>query len=211
MINLDIYFDFACPWCYVGFLRFHSALETCGKEVHVHNHTYMIDTGTDMDGEDMMSYCNRRWGSAAWISNLKKSGEKDGAMFANWKYWPNTFHAHRLLLYAESQHFPRTTELIHKLFLATYENGENISSIPTLVRLSDEVGLTGVLDMLQSTLYMEEVIKEDNYAKSDLDIDGVPYFIVNNRFYLEGANPSSSFINVFDVVERLQNDKEDNE
>ena len=152
-------------------------------------------------------------------------------MFANWKYprflvfrgryWPNTFHAHRLLLYAESQHFPRTTELINKLFLATYENGENISSIPTLVRLSDEVGLTGVLDMLQSTLYMEEVIKEDNYAKSDLDIEfaqrcgvtcsGVPYFIVNNRFYLEGANPSSSFINVFDVVERLQNDKEDNE
>lgn len=49
MINIDIYFDFACPWCYVGFLRFHSvlfphfcdvkALETCGKEVHVHNHT----------------------------------------------------------------------------------------------------------------------------------------------------------------------------
>ena len=104
-------------------------------------------------------------------------------MFANWKYlrfpvfscryWPNTFHAHRLLLYAESQHFPRTTELIHKLFLATYENGENISSIPTLVRLSDEVGLTGVLDMLQSTLYMEEVIREDNYAKSDLDIEYV--------------------------------------
>ena len=52
MIKHDIYLDFACPWCYVGFLRFHSvlflysrdvkALETYRKEVHVHNHTVWV-------------------------------------------------------------------------------------------------------------------------------------------------------------------------
>ncbi|KAK8818180.1 thioredoxin-like family protein [Blastocystis sp. ATCC 50177/Nand II] len=207
MITLDVYFDFACPWCYVGFLRFLSALKTYEKEIHLRYHTYMIDTGTDMHGELLEDYCDRRWGSSAWISELKKSGEKDCALFANWRYWPNTFNAHRLLLYAEQQQFPHMLQLINSLFLALYEKGENISAIPTLVRLAQDVGLSGCDEMLHSTAFTAEVVEEDDFAKHDLEIDGVPYFIVNDRFYLEGANPSSAFTNVFNVVERLEEEE----
>ncbi|CBK23495.2 uncharacterized protein [Blastocystis hominis] len=57
--------------------------------------------------------------------------------------------------------------------------------------------------MLESDRFIEEVFEEDDFAKCDLEIQGVPYFIVNDRFYLEGANPPSAFLNVFQIMERM--------
>ena len=80
--------------------------------------------------------------------------------------WPNTLNAHRLLAYARSVHFPRTTELIDRLFSLTYEEGENISSIDVLTRVANE-------GVLRSTQFIEQVVDEDEYAKRDLEIESM--------------------------------------
>ena len=87
------------------------------------------------------------------------------------RYWPNTFNAHRVLLYAEQQQFPHMLQLIEALFLAIYENGENVSAISTLIRLAEDVGLSGCNEMLHSNAFTTEVVEEDDFAKCDLEIE----------------------------------------
>lgn len=97
--------------------------------------------------------------------------EVSAPLWVECRYWPNTFNAHRLLLYAERQQFPHMLQLINALFLALYEKGENISAIPTLVRLAQDVGLSGCDEMLHSTAFTAEVVEEDDFAKHDLEIE----------------------------------------
>ena len=115
-----------------------------------------------------------------WINGLRQSGMKDGALFANWKcvsdsvmifrFWPNSFNAHRVLAYARSRNFKNIHDLVLTIFRAVYELGENISLIDTLSRLAEQVGLYGVKQMLESDQFIEEVLEEDDFAKCDLEI-----------------------------------------
>ena len=167
-------------------------------------------------------YNEKRWGSDLWVRGLVRSGEKDGAHFKNWKYgllflhfhrvWPNSFNAHRLVSYARSINFKKIDELNYRLFLRTYEEGGNISKIDELVQIANDLGIEGAEDMLRSDRFKEEVLEEDDFAKDDLEIQfglsgsvmfrGVPYFVINDRYYLEGANPPAAFVSVFRMLER---------
>lgn len=51
---------------------------------------FQIDPGTATQGEEFETYCRRRWGSSGWTNHLRQQGKKDGALFADWKWWPNT-------------------------------------------------------------------------------------------------------------------------
>ena len=86
------------------------------------------------------------------------------------RFWPNSFHAHRLLMYARSIDVKNMEELNQRIFSATYEEGENISSIDFLVQLADELGLKGAKKMLYSNDFKQEVLEEDDFAKTDLEI-----------------------------------------
>lgn len=132
-------------------------------------------------------YNIKRWGSDSWVRSLRKSGEKDGAYFKNWKYsvlnsllsrfWPNSFNAHRVMAYARSIHFKNTEELNKRLFQMTYEEGKNISLIEELIALANDIGLPGVDEMLHSDQFKRDVIEEDDFAKDDLEIQYIFYII----------------------------------
>ncbi|CBK23494.2 uncharacterized protein [Blastocystis hominis] len=76
----------------------------------------MIDPATSLDGETVEGYSMRRWGSTDWINGLRESGKKDRITFNNWKFWPNSFNAHRVMMYARSIHFKD----VHNLALTIY-------------------------------------------------------------------------------------------
>lgn len=59
---------------------------------------YMIDVNTKKDGEDYMAYNVRRWGGDGWTHSMRTSSKKDGCKFSDWKIWPNTLNAHKLIL-----------------------------------------------------------------------------------------------------------------
>ena len=132
-------------------------------------------------------YNIKRWGSDSWVRSLRKSGEKDGAYFKNWKYsvfnlvlyrfWPNSFNAHRVMTYARSIHFKNLEELNKRLFQMTYEEGKNISLIEELIALANDIGLPGVDEMLHSDQFKRDVIEEDDFAKDDLEIQYIFYSI----------------------------------
>ena len=115
-LKVDVYFDYSCPWCYIGFKRYHEvgakygahaqAITRYGKTVELAQHPVGFADCHVTDSTSSIwelvrtertitrtcstrilrgSYNKRRWGSDAWVAGMKQSGEKDGALFRNWK------------------------------------------------------------------------------------------------------------------------------
>ena len=84
-------------------------------------------------GEEYMAYNKRRWGSDGWTVQLRRAGKPDGALFADWRTWPNTLQAHRLAWFADRA--GKGSSMQDKLFEQIYEQGGNISDKATLAKV----------------------------------------------------------------------------
>ena len=181
---------------------------------------YMIDPNTKTEGEEFEAYNIRRWGSSGWTHSLKRSGQKVGANFSNWKTWPNTLKAHQLIAYVTNPNRdvddkPSTSECNAAIFDAMYEQGENVSLVDTLVKIGkDQLGITDdeVADLqshLENNAGARDVMKEIQSGRKRYNIQGVPYFIVGaaegdrtvgTPFGFSGAQPSSTFVDIFEEL-----------
>eukprot|EP00908_Phaeocystis_cordata_P023411 Transcript_5839.p2 GENE.Transcript_5839~~Transcript_5839.p2 ORF type:complete len:172 (+),score=66.19 Transcript_5839:326-841(+) len=108
----------------------------------------MIDPGTKPDGEEYAAYNRRRWGGDGWTRSMKAMGAREGAPYANWKTWPNTTHAGRLLMKAEQHGLG--DKLIGTLYRMCYEQGENVSLRETVARAGEAVGVPGAAAFMAS-------------------------------------------------------------
>ena len=161
-------------------------------------------------GETVDDYCHRRWGGDGWTRNLKSEGQKDGARFGDWKWWPNTGKAHQLIQYCESNGISSTDRVNALLFRAEYERGENISLVDVLVGVGQEAGVTtnddtnsgnsnsnNNLDDLRRYLTEDEgkaqVERDIARGRQLYGISSVPYFIVSAD-HEEAADDFSSSI-----------------
>lgn len=88
-----------------------------------------------------MAYNQRRWGSDGWTRSMRAAGRTEGAPYANWKVWPNTTHASRVLLLAERHGLGDA--LIGRLYNMCYEEGENVSLRETVARAAVAAGVPG--------------------------------------------------------------------
>lgn len=197
IVTVDIYTDIACPWCYVGEHKFSIARQRFLEDnpnsvVRVTLHPYMIDPNTKKSGEEYLAYNKRRWGGDGWTYSLREAGKKVGCHFASWKTWPNTFLAHCLVNYAGGKE--KAGEVLNEIFELCYEKGENVSEMAVLERVAEKFNVD---DGWKSKEVQKRVVEGDNNAKEEMDIHGVPYFIINGKYSLEGAVDPSSFIKLF--------------
>ncbi|PSC68373.1 DSBA family thioredoxin domain containing [Micractinium conductrix] len=213
-VRVDIWSDISCPWCWVGKKRFDKAVQQFEGEtgIEVAYYSYIIDHGTAPQGEEYLAYNVRRWGSDGWCAGLRRSGLPDGAAFSDWRWWPDSMRAHQLLLLAQDQGKGRQAK--EALLRATYEEGQNLFEVDALVAVGAALAPQQTPDELRSYLQvgLEEdsgraaVLADDKRGKRELDISGVPYFIVGpggssgsdgpsgRRFALSGAQPTSAFV-----------------
>ena len=195
--------DFACPWCYVGYKRLHNAISMYSNDfsVEVDWRSYIIDKGTDDNGEDYLAYNTRRWGGDGWVYDMKRSSRADGCNFSNWNTWINSKHAHRMMKFAHSYSLECADNLKGVLFQKYYEEGINISLISELISIGNCLNLNGVEQFLldESNGYAE-VLAEDSDAKKK-GIRGVPYFTIEcdgQVFTVNGAQTTKSWCALFD-------------
>ena len=196
-ILIDVTSDFACPWCYVGFMRLQNAIDKFKEteavkrnniDVEVRWHPYMIDMRTKPEGEPYMDYNRRRWGSDGWVAGMKQSAKADGCKFEHWgrqnpdSVWANTLDAHRLMHFVRKRLGWSKVHTFKKLiFQCYYEKGWNISDVGVLT----EIGVLGGLDKQEIETYLRsnegkpEVLEEDRRAKDEDNISGVPYFVIH--------------------------------
>ena len=168
----------------------------------------MIDPGTQPGGEDYNAYCRRRWGGDGWTHSLRAKGKKVGAPFADWKVWPNTLNAHRLMRLA-GEDKAKVDELKKALFAACYENGQNVSDIEQLVEIGASAGLLSASpEAIRAYLTSSEGTREvqaEIREWSQRGVSGVPYFIVDgdavDRPYgFSGAVGADQLVDLFNEV-----------
>jgi predicted DsbA family dithiol-disulfide isomerase len=211
--------DFACPWCYIGQRRLHKGIKRFMKsrtdvQLDVVWKPYQVDPDTAIDGESFHPLSDRRWGISGWTNHLKMEGSKDGCMFLNWKYWPNTLRAHQWIQYGLDRNLSDSDKMNAALFHAVFEKGQNISTVDTLMALSLELFPTDgnfdpneLRDYLQKNLGIGIVKQEIASLRQKYKIPSVPSFQFGlsdsasdefeSSYALSGAKRAVTFCKVF--------------
>jgi predicted DsbA family dithiol-disulfide isomerase len=200
-LRVDIWSDIACPWCFVGKRRLEAALERLPEsergQVEVVWRAFELDLAAPRERDRTVSYAERlsvKYGlplsqAQARIASMTEMAKADGLDFDFQRIRPgNTFDAHRLLHLA---HERGLQDAVKERFLRGYmSEGEAIGDHQVLQRLATEAGLSAdeVRAVLAGDRYAEEVRADEGEAR-DLGINGVPFFVFDERVAVSGAQP----------------------
>lgn len=200
-LSVDIWSDIACPWCFIGKRRFESALGTLGfrDQIDVTWHSYQLDPSlpAHYDGTEAEYLAQMKGMDPAQVSQMlahvttEAAGEGLDYDFDALRP-ANSFTAHRLLHLA-AEH-GQAGELKELLLSAHFEKGLDTGSAEVLRTLGAEAGLPGdaVVQVLASDQYRAEVEADFGQARA-LGITGVPFFVLDMKYGISGAQPAKLF------------------
>ena len=206
MVKLDIISDPICPWCYIGKTNLDRALEAhADHPFEVEWHPFQLNPDMPEDGMDRREYLVTKFGGQEGA--LRVYGQIDQAAqniglhldFAGIKRTPNTIDAHRLIHWAGMEGVQ--TLVVDKLFKAYFKEGRDISDHSVLVRIAEAAGMNG--DAIRLALETEadkaDLRERDAHARSR-GITGVPCFIVDNRYAVQGAQPPDVWARLIEEI-----------
>ena len=199
-LAVDIWSDVACPWCYLGKRRFERALERFDRPVAVEYHSFELapDTPVDFDGSEIDFLVRHKGLPAGQVQQMLQHvvalGTEEGLHydFAALRH-TKTLLAHQALHHAKAK--GRQVELVGRLFQAYFEQGRHVGRADDLAALGEDVGLDG--DDLRATLAegtYEKAVDEDIALARDIGINGVPFYVLDGRYAVSGAQGSDFFL-----------------
>ncbi|MCA1712371.1 MAG: DsbA family oxidoreductase [Actinobacteria bacterium] len=203
-MRIDIWSDVVCPWCYIGKRRLEAALADFHGEADVHWHAFELDPSAPASAEGTYEerlaakYGCSLAGAAEMTASMTAAAAAEGLDFRFDIAQPgNTFDAHRLLHLAGERGVQDAVK--ERLLRATFTDGEPIGDRETLVRLVAEAGLDvdEARQVLTDGTYADEV-RADEAQAAQLRITGVPFFVVDQRYGVSGAQPAEVLREVLD-------------
>ncbi|TDF94469.1 DsbA family oxidoreductase [Paenibacillus piri] len=201
-MKVEIWSDFMCPFCYIGKRRFEAALEQFAnnQQVEVIYRSFELDPQAQRDvGHDVHDMLAHKYGMSreqakSMNDNLTAQAESVGLTYHfDTMILTNTFDAHRLAHFAAK--YGRMHEMTERLLLAYFTESKHIGDHAALTDLAAEIGLDRdeTARMLAGTDYTEEV-RADEQEAAGLGIRGVPYFVINRKYAVSGAQQSELFL-----------------
>lgn len=205
MIQIDLFSDVICPWCFIGKRRLEKAMAARPDQpVTIQWRAFQLNPDMPRDGMLRQHYVEAKFGgperARQIYANIAEAGRSVGLDFAFEKIrrTPNTVRAHRLIHWATQQ--AKADPLVENLFRAYFFDGRDIGATAVLVEIAEETGLDGAAatDYLASESGQREVAAESRYAYEN-GITGVPCFIFNRRYAVAGAQEPEAFFPLFDL------------
>jgi len=201
-MKIEIWSDIMCPFCYIGKRKLESALERFpGKDkVEIIWHSFQLDPSLKYQpGKDLYTYLSERKGisreqSRRLHDQLTQTARENGLTYNFDKaIIANSFDAHRLIQLAKKHTLGDAAE--ERLFKAYFTEGRNVSDHTTLVDLGRDIGLQKeeISEMFESDEYAKQV-DDDIKEAQELGIRGVPFFIMNRKYAVSGAQPVELFL-----------------
>jgi predicted DsbA family dithiol-disulfide isomerase len=205
-MQLEIWSDVVCPWCYIGKRHFEAALADFPHrdDVEVVWRSFELDPSAPASREgDYVGRLATKYGvpadqAQAMIDRMTATAAGVGLDFHFETARPgNTFDAHRLLHLAHERGVQDA--LKERFFAATFTEGEPIADREALVRLAVSVGLDEheVRAALESDAYADAVRADEARARS-YGISGVPFFVVDQTYGVSGAQPPAMLLEVLE-------------
>jgi protein disulfide-isomerase len=200
-MKVEIWSDVVCPFCYIGKRKFESALNSFPQKdsIQVVWRSFELNPSLQYQPErDPYEYIaqakgqTREW-SVKVHQSLTETARKVGLNYHfDLVKITNSFDAHRLIQLAAKYNL--ADELEERFFKAYFTDGELMSDHETLIRLSTEVGLPKeqVAEVLKTNQYSEDVKRDVSEAKQ-IGVNGVPFFLMNRKYAVSGAQETSVF------------------
>ena len=206
MIELDIFSDTICPWCYIGKKRLDKAIEK-------HNHLefkqtwrpFQLNPSMALDGMDRQEYLVSKFGSVdaakTIYDNIYEEGLKVGIdfNFDSIEVTPNSFNSHRLLALAYEKNIQ--IEVLDDLFESFFLRGEDIGNPNILLSIAtnNSIDEDELKNYLSNKDNIEPLANEELQARK-MGISSVPTFIVNKQIVINGAQTSENFELIFQKI-----------
>ncbi|WP_071795657.1 DsbA family oxidoreductase [Natronohydrobacter thiooxidans] len=206
MIPLDIYSDPICPWCYIGKARLDRALESRPDHpFEIRWHPFQLNPDMPPEGMSRDEYMALKFGDAQGILAAHRpvieAAEDAGITFdfPAITRTPSTLDAHRLIHWAGLE--GRQNAMVAALFRAYFREGRDIGDHDTLLDLARQSGLDAALiERLLGTDADANLIREADRMARARGISGVPFFIIDGKYAVSGAQPVQVWQNVIDEL-----------
>ncbi|EEY96196.1 DsbA-like protein [Acinetobacter johnsonii SH046] len=213
-MRVDIWSDVVCPFCYIGKKRLEAAAEQAGVELEVHWHSFELDPDAPVrqeisNSERLALKYGRTVAEVEEMQrNIAKMAAEEGIEF-NWENANsgNSFNAHRIIHLAQSHGLGNEAE--EAFFFSYMTQGLPIGERETIEDVASRIGLNPVEvdDVLDSDEYADFVKFDQEVAREQLKVTGVPFFVFDQRVALAGAQPREVFLQ---VLEKAQMPTEEN-
>ena len=207
ILHVEVISDVICPWCYIGKRRLEKAVVAIEgpHEVHVRWLPFQLNASMPKEGISRKEYRTAKFGS--WERSLEldarmvAAGKAEAIHFAfdRIERTPNTLDAHRLIWLAGKE--GGQDAVVEALFRAYFTDGRDISNRQALIDVVADAGL----DRHQAEAVLNsndgmEAIKEADEQAQRYRVDGVPFFIIEGKITLSGAQPPDAFLGAFRQV-----------
>ncbi len=198
-LKVEIWSDVVCPWCYIGKRRFEQAVATTGVPVDVVWRSFQLDPSAPRESvEDVATYLGAKYGGGreaglAMNARVSEVAAQDGLEYhLEHAQRASTGDAHRLLHLA-AEHGLQDA-LKERLLRAYFTEARAVGDVEVLTALAVEVGLPAarVREVLGSDEFADDV-HADQAEAAALGANGVPFFVVDRRYGISGAQPAALF------------------
>jgi predicted DsbA family dithiol-disulfide isomerase len=210
-IKIDIWSDIACPWCYIGKRKFEGgaglfagAGEGRGVEIEYHSFELSPDTPVDFEGGEAEFLATHKGIDRAQAQQmLDRVTGIAASVGLDYDYehlqHTNTVLAHEAIHFAKAQ--GKQLELTERLLSAYFLEGKHVGKVADLAALGAEVGLDA--DALAAALESHEflgAVREDQQTAAEYGINGVPFFVIDGKYGVSGAQEAATFAQVLEQV-----------
>jgi predicted DsbA family dithiol-disulfide isomerase len=205
-MDINIWSDVRCPFCYIGKRKFEEALGDFPHKdkVNVVWKSFELDPNLETDTTlNALEHLAKVKGISIeqakemqqYVANA--AADVDLRFNSHKTIVANSFNAHRLIQFAKTKGLGN--EIEEALFIAYFIEGKNIDDSETLISIGASIGLDELelTEAINSSAFSDEVKQDEKQAQS-LGINGVPFFVMNNKYAISGAQSPEIFLQVLE-------------
>ncbi|KPQ09373.1 MAG: putative dithiol-disulfide isomerase involved in polyketide biosynthesis [Algoriphagus marincola HL-49] len=200
-MKIEIWSDVVCPFCYIGKRKLEKALDKFPLKDQVEIEWKSFQLNPEEKTNPSINTLEHLAQSKGWsmdqtkeiTSNVVEMAKEHGLEFDFEKAKvANTKNAHRLIHFAKKQ--GKGGEMKERLLKAYFSDGENVDDPNTLIKLGAEIGLneSEIKSMLASNQF-DDAVDQDIYESRLIGVRGVPFFVLDRKFGISGAQPDEVF------------------
>ena len=207
-MEIEIYADVVCPWCWIGKRRLEQALASYDGEVTVRYRPFQLDPTPVTEPKPLKEALAAKFGGreraeGMWAHVAQIASGVGLDMRFDRAVHANTFEAHRLIRFATER--GRAADLVEALYRAHFTDGVDLGSKDALAKVAAEVGLdeTEAREYLESNLGRREVAA-DLTAAHQIGVTSVPTFVLAGKYAVTGAQEPETLLAALTEVERRE-------
>ncbi|WP_439475371.1 DsbA family oxidoreductase [Algoriphagus formosus] len=200
-MKIEIWSDVVCPFCYIGKRKLEKALDKFPLKDQVEIEWKSFQLNPEEKTNPSINTLEHLAQSKGWsmdqtreiTSNVVEMAKEQGLEFDFEKAKvANTKNAHRLIHFAKKHR--KGGEMKERLLKAYFSDGENVDDPNTLIKLGAEIGLneSEIKSMLASNQF-DDAVDQDIYESRLIGVRGVPFFVLDRKFGISGAQPDEVF------------------